>query len=188
MPAFFTLFAGDMNFDRENQRLELIYYYYFENDKPADIELSKIAATKVTAENNERKEAGFHMRKEGVDFDAVEGNWELPLTDIKVRNFEPIEFVPEKEFADKLFVEVTPTITTNIKYEDVINKSVFPGVQTISVVKGEEGTTCIPRAYDTKVIDGVKYYQMIFNYSGYDTADRIILHSGDRSFELTKSE
>ncbi|MFD2307776.1 DUF4179 domain-containing protein [Enterococcus termitis] len=183
----FSSIVPDSHFDHSTNQLELTYRLKASAGDVPPLENAVVVITRLTAMYPIDDTPGFHEGKEGETFEKLEGLWELPIDTSKIKSFDALEFTPtdpaRSETVSGLVYPNSFVLTTS---DDKFTAMIDPDdIWLQAVINGQE-ERYLAREFSSVEEDGKEYYQIIFDYPGYDQADLLTFHFGDTEIEFKR--
>lgn len=183
----FASITPDFHFDRSTNQLELTYRLQASNDEVPPLENAVIEINRVTAMYPIDDTPGYHEGKEGETFEQLKGFWELPIDTSKIKSFDALDFVPtDPVWSQTVSGVVYPNSFVLTTSDKTFNELIDPDDIWLQAVINDQETRYLPRVLNTDEKDGEMYYQIVFDYSGYDQAELIMVHYGETEVEFKR--
>ncbi|MBO0441462.1 DUF4179 domain-containing protein [Candidatus Enterococcus ikei] len=183
----FHSIVPDSHFDHSTNQLELTYRLRASDGNVPALENAVIVINRLTAMYPMDDSPGSHEGKEGKIFEELQGMWELPIDTSKIKSFDALDFAPTdpswSEIMRGLVYPNSFVLTTSDKrFNELVD---IDDIWLQATINGQEERYLL-RELSTDEKDGKQYYQVVFDYPGYDQADLLLLHYGNTEVEFKR--
>lgn len=183
----FHSIVPDSHFDHSTNQLELTYRLRASDGNVPALENAVIVINRLTAMYPMDDSPGSHEGKEGKIFEELQGMWELPIDTSKIKSFDALDFAPTdpswSEIVSGLVYPNSFVMTTSDKrFNELVD---IDDIWLQATINGQEERYLL-RELSTDEKDGEQYYQVVFDYPGYDQADLLLLHYGNTEVEFKR--
>ncbi|OJG91537.1 hypothetical protein RV15_GL000623 [Enterococcus silesiacus] len=183
----FNSIVSDSHFDHSTNQLELTYRLRASDGNVPALENAVIVINRLTAMYSMNDSSGVHEGKEGKIFEELQGMWELPIDTSKSKSFDALDFAPTdplwSEIASGLVYPNSFVLTTSDKrFNELVD---IDDIWLQATINGQEERYLL-RELSADEKDGKQYYQVIFDYPGYDQADLLLIHYGNTEVEFKR--